>query len=41
MDDEEDPLEQTPDFLLSIMEDRGVSLDKLACVLQMEEKFHE
>lgn len=38
---EEDPLEQTPDFLLDIMEDRGISLDTLACVLQMEERFGE
>ncbi len=40
-DDEEDPLEQTPDFILDVLEDRGVSLDTLARVLQMEEKFHE
>ncbi len=39
--EEDDPLEQAPDFLLNIMEDRGVSLDTLGYVLQMEEKFRE
>lgn len=40
-DSEEDPLEHTPDFLLNIMKDQGVPMETLACVLQMEELFHE